>query len=138
MTTTNFNPFDGSSWPQDGLVPAVTAADLKCIWGMQNDWQARHPGQQVSIEMDVYKRACSSGADLAAVISRESMLALLQPVAEAEHFKFPWIHDGKPEEVVFKILASIPMVRLQPGVKHEGFPFDVEELIRQIESETGA
>ena len=133
---TNFNPFDHSSWPKDGLVPAVNAIDLKTIWAMQNDFQAHHPGQQVSIDIDIYHRACSPGADMAAVFSRVSMLGLLQPVAEAEHFKFPWIHNGKPDEIVFKIVARIPMVRLQPGVEHEGFPFDVEELIRQIESET--
>jgi len=126
---TNFNPFDDSSWPKEGLVPAVNPTDLKSIWAMQNDIQARHPGRQVSIGIDIYKQSCSPGADMAAVFSRVSMLGLLQPVAEAEHFKFPRIHNGKPDEIVFKVLANIPMVRLQPGVEHEGFPFDIEELI---------
>ena len=138
MEEANFNPLDDSSWPKGGLVPAVDPADLKSVWAMQNDFQARHPGQQGAISIDLYKRACNPGADVSAVFSRASMLGMLQHVAEAGHFEFPWIHDGKPDEVVFKIVATIPMARLQPGVKHEGFPFDVEELIRQIKNDSKA
>jgi hypothetical protein len=135
---TNFNPFDDSSWPKDGLVPAVDPADLKSVWAIQNDFQARNPGQQGAISIDLFKRACKPGADVIAVLSRASMLGMLQYVSEGRHLKFPWIHDGKPEEIVFKLVATIPMVRLQPGVKHSGFPFDVEELIRLIMNETEA
>jgi len=118
------------------LVPAVDPADLKRIWAMQNDFQARNPGQENAIGIDHYKHACSPGADVGAVLSRLSMLGMVQNVAEAGHLTFPWIHYGTPEEVVFKIVATIPMVRLQPGVRHGGFPFDVEELIRQIKNES--
>ena len=118
------------------LVPAVDPANLKNVWAMQNDFQARNPGQENAISIDLYKHACSPGADVGAVLSRLSILGMLQKVAEAGHFRFPWIHYGKPEEVVFKIVATIPMVKLKPGVKQEGFPFDVEELIRQIKNES--
>jgi hypothetical protein len=103
---------------------------------MKNEFQLRHRGQRVSIGVDFYKRACSPQADVGAVFSRVSVLGRVQHEAEAGHFRFPWIHDGEPEEVVFKIVASIPMVELQPGVVQEGLPIDVEELIRQIKNES--
>jgi hypothetical protein len=134
--TTNVNPFDDSCLSKDVLVPAVDPADLKNAWKMQNEFQARHPGQQVSTGVEFYKRACSPQADVGAVVSRVSVLGRVQHEAEAGHFRFPWIHDGVPEEVVFKIIATIPMAELQPGMVHEGFPVDVEELIRQIENES--
>jgi hypothetical protein len=122
----------------DGLVPAVDAADLRRVWSMQNDLQARHPGQLVAISMDACKSACKPEADVSAVCSRASMLAMLESAAESRHFEFPWMHDGRPEQMIFKIVAKIPMVRLQPGVEHERFPIDVEELIRQIKAESEA
>ena len=133
----NVNPFDKSCLSEDVLVPSVAPADLKSVWAMKNEFQSRHPGQQVSIGVDFYKRACSPQADVDAVFSRVSMLGSVQHEAEAGHFRFPWVHDGEPEEVVFKIVATIPMVELQPGVVHEGFPIDVEELIKQIKNESG-
>ncbi len=132
----NVNPFDESSLSKDVLVPCVAPADLKSVWTMKNEFQVRHPGQQVSIGVDFYKRACSPQADVGAVYSRVLMLGRVQHEAEAGHFRFPWIHDGEPEEVVFKIVATIPMVEPQPGAVQEGFPIDVEELIRQIKSES--
>ena len=65
------------------------------------------------------------------------MLGKVQHEAEAGHFRVLWIHDGEPEEVVFKIVTTIPMVELQPGVAHEGFPIDVEELITLLKNESG-
>ena len=46
---TNLNPFDESCLSKDVLVPSVARADLKSVWAMKNEFQARHPGQQVSI-----------------------------------------------------------------------------------------
>jgi hypothetical protein len=132
----NENPFNENCLSKDVLVPPVAPADLKSVWAMKNEFQARHPGQHVSIGVDFYKRACSPQADVGAVFSRVSMLGRVQHEAEAGHFRFPWIHDGEPEEVVFKIVATIPMVELQPGVVQEGFPIDVEQLIEQIKNES--
>jgi hypothetical protein len=44
----------------------------------------------------------------------------------------PWLHHGKPDDAIFMVVATIPMVRMQPGVRRGTLPFDVEELIRQI------
>ena len=47
----------------------------------------------------------------------------------------PWLHDGKPDDAVFKALAVVPMTKMPPGGR-EGLPFDVEELIRLIRKES--
>ena len=36
------------------LVPAVDPANLKNVWAMQNDSQARDPGQENAISIDLY------------------------------------------------------------------------------------
>lgn len=133
---TNANPSKEAFRSSVLLVPAVALADLKTIWAMKNEFQIRHPGRPVSISVDAYERACSPRADFHAVFSRLSMLETVQRAAEAGHFKFPWIQNGQPEEIVFRIVSTIPMVAPQAGLVREGFPIDVEELIRQIENES--
>ena len=52
-----------------------------------------------------------------------------------DNLNFPWIHDGEPEDAVFKALAIVRMTRRRPGVTYEGPPFDVKELISLIKKE---
>jgi hypothetical protein len=134
-----FDILGGSPGSENDPVPAVAPADLKGVWAMQNDVQARFPGQQGVISIDLYKRACSHGADVRAVFLRVSMLRVLQMLSESGGLISPWLHDGKPDDAVFKVVATVPMIGLQLGTPREGFPFDAEELVRLIkkESETG-
>lgn len=134
--STNVNSHNEEYSSGEALIASVAPADLKTVWTMNNEFQIRHPGQQVSISLASYARACSPQADIRAVISRISMLEEVQYAAEAGHFRFPWIKEGQPEEIVFKIIATIPMAAPQPGVVHEGLPIDVEKLITQIENES--
>ncbi len=66
---------------------------------------------------------------------RLSWLRHLHILSEAGHLNFPWIHDGEPEDAVFKALAIVPMTGRRPAVTYEGPPFDVEELISLIKKE---
>jgi hypothetical protein len=45
------------------------------------------------------------------------------------------MHNGEPEDAVFKALATVPMTGRQPGVMYEKPPFDLEELIKLIKKE---
>jgi hypothetical protein len=47
----------------------------------------------------------------------------------------PWLHHGEPDDAVFKVVATFPMIRMQPGVGRGGLPLDVEKLIKQIRKE---
>jgi hypothetical protein len=65
------------------------------------------------------------------------MLRMLKMMGESEGLLLPWLHDGKPEDAVFKVLATIPMNGLPPGGR-KGLPFDVEEFRRLISKESEA
>jgi hypothetical protein len=123
------------SFLKEGLLPTVAVDDLKRVFALQQEVQSRHPGQPGSISIEVYQQACTSGSDGQAVWFRLSFLFVLQHLNDAGIIKFPWIHDGKPEEAVFKALATIPMTGINPKVMREGLPFDVEELRRLVQTE---
>jgi hypothetical protein len=101
---------------------------------MWRDIQSRFPGQQVSIAKDGYMCACSPGADFYAVYHRASMLYFLGLMGQSIRLLSPWLHNGELDDAVFKVFATFPMKRIQKG-SQEGFPFDVEELTKQIEKE---
>jgi hypothetical protein len=69
-------------WRSKGDVAAVDPADLKVVRAMTRDVQAAM-GQQCSIDIRVFQRACSTRADMDAVWYRTSMLGLLQMLPES-------------------------------------------------------
>ena len=77
----------------------------------------------------------SPGTNFGDVFCRLSWLRHLQILSEADHLNFPWIHDGEPEDAIFKALAVVPMTGRRPGVAYEGPPFDLEELMKLIKKE---
>jgi hypothetical protein len=121
---------------KEGLLPTVAVDDLKKVYALQNEVQSNHPGQCGSISISVYKQVCTSGSDAGTVWFRLSWLFILQHLNEAGHIKFPWIHDGKPDEAVFKALAVVPMNGMSPRVMGKGLPFDVEGLCRMVQKES--
>jgi hypothetical protein len=123
---------------ENNPVAAVAPADLKSVWAMQDDVQARSPGQQVAISAELWRSSCGPGADVRAVFFRVSMLRMLQMLSGSGGLISPWLHDGQPDDVVFKVVATLPMIGLQLGTPRQGFPFDVEELIKLIKEESGA
>ena len=56
-------------------------------------------------------------------------------MAEGRKVISPWLHEGKPDDAVFKVVATVPMTGLQLGVPSGGFPVDAEELIALIKKE---
>jgi hypothetical protein len=136
IVATTFDTFGDGPISENKPVAAVAPADLKSVWAMQDDVQARYPGQQVSISADLWKSACSPGADVRAVFLRVSMLRMLQMLSGSGTLISPWLHDGKPDDAVFKAFATVPMLGLQVGTPRQGFPFDVEELIKLIKKES--
>jgi hypothetical protein len=123
-------------WLTDNSIPAANPADLKTLWKLQKDLEARY-GQQgviMGVGLDL-QGVLSPGANFGDVFYRLSWLRHLQILSEAGHLTFPWIHDGEPEDAVFKALAIVPMTGRRPGVTYERPPFDVEELISLIKRE---
>jgi hypothetical protein len=126
---TSFDNLWGSGTPSGGSVPPVEPADLRSVWTMQREVQARNPGKQISIGGDAYKRACGPEADIRAVFERVSHLGLLQMGGMLT----PWLHDGVLDDAVFHVAATIPMSRMQTGVVYKKPPFDIDEFIEQVE-----
>ena len=129
MATNPVDHFWGSANQDSGSVPPVDPADIRSVWTMQSQIQAVRPGEQIGISADAYHRACGPGADVRAVFERVSHLGLLQIAGVLT----PWLHDGVPDDALFDVVATIPMIRMQRGVVNNKPPFDVEEFIKQVE-----
>jgi hypothetical protein len=124
----NFDLFGDGAEGATGPVPSVGAADLKSVWAMQNDMQANVPGKQISIGGELYKRACSAGADVRSVFTRVSQLRVLQMMGMLA----PWTQGDAVDDAVFKVAATFPMTRMRPGVVYDGLPFDLQEFLDQV------
>lgn len=120
-----FNPLGDNP---EGPIPPVDPADLRSVWEMQREVQARTAGQHTTISAEIYKRACSPGANVGAVWFRASLIGMLEMLGVLR----PWIHEGVVADAVFKVAATFPMNGMAIGVPQQGLPFDVQELISQI------
>lgn len=124
-------------WLTNNSIPPANPADLKTLWKLQKDLEARYGRQGVIMGIGLDQQGVlSPGANFGDVFYRLSWLRHLQILSEGGHLTFPWIHDGEPEDAVFKALAIVPMTGRIPGVIYERPPFDVEELIRLIKKES--
>jgi hypothetical protein len=63
------------------------------------------------------------------------MLRKLKLMSESGGLISPWLHHGEPDDAVFKVVATFPLIRMQTGVRRGELPFDVEELISRIRKE---
>ncbi len=125
-----------------GDVAAVAPADLKAVRAFSRGVQAATGGQAGMIELGLYRRVCSPGADIDAVWYRASMLGLLEMLPQVSPQMFPespltsWTHDGELDDAVFQVAATFPMKTMEVGVVRDGLPFDVEEFVKQIGART--
>jgi hypothetical protein len=121
-----------SSGSKDGPVAAVNPDDLRAAWAIYRDVQARQPNRQTGVSVNVFQGVCSPGADIAAVVYRTWMLLWL-----GRHTLLsPWLHDGELDRAVFKVAATFPIHKMQVGIVQQGYPFDVQKFVRQIEEDT--
>jgi hypothetical protein len=105
---------------------------FRAAWDLQNDLQARHPGQSISISASSYQRVLRPGADAGAAWYRLSVFSVLQQMSKAGALPLPWLSDGKPSEAVFRALAVVPMRGIAVGKPTNSLPFDIEEFSRLI------
>ena|ERR1700730_6406078 len=129
---TGFGKIFGDGEPESDLIPPVDPADIRSVWTMQHEFQARFPNEGLVISADIYKQASRPGAHVGAVCERTSQLGLLQMLGVLSS----WLRDGVLDDAVFQVLATIPMSRMQVGVVYNKPPFDVEEFIKQVEKRT--
>jgi hypothetical protein len=122
--------------PKPGPVPVVEAGDLEAVWSLQNDMQARFPGQCISIDARSYQRALRPDADVVSVWYRLSIFAVLQLMSKTGGLQLPWLTDGKPSQAVFAAFAKVSMTALAVGKPTNQLPVDLDELARLIQKES--
>jgi hypothetical protein len=109
-------------------VPEVDPDDLKAIWQIGEELQANHSGVK-AVGVEVMKQACKPGANIEATWYRSSIVWMLTHAAQQQ--LTPWLRDGKVDDPVFRVMASIPMEWVGSEVK-QSLPFNVEEFLRRL------
>ena len=108
-------------------VPEVDAEDVKAVWKIQSDLQARHPGEQVATGMGLLQAACKPGANIEAISYRASQLFLMSFYAP-EHLE-KMTANGQPSDSVFSAVAKMPMEWMGVGIVRQGPPFNFDEFL---------
>jgi hypothetical protein len=116
-------------------VPQVDAQDLRTAFEIFRAAAKNHPGQHVGVSVEVLQRDCKPGANIRAVSYRFMMLNGF--VSTAPEQLASWMKDGQLDDIVFREAAQIPMEFIGVGVERQGWPFDVDELLRRIGGTTG-
>jgi hypothetical protein len=109
-------------------VPVVDVADIKVMWAFCQDLKAQHP-EGVAVEVDIWKRLCSPGADIRAVSYRCQMLGLLEMMLRAA-----WT-GGELSVTAFKVAARMDLHWMAVGVAQNGFPFSLEGFLAEVQRE---
>ena len=107
-------------------VPVVDVADIKAVWAHDRELRAQHPGG-VAVEIGVFKRVCSPGADIRAVAHRCQMLGLWEMLLR------PVWTGGDLSENSFKVAARMDLRWMAPGVIQSGPA--VEEFLAEVFAE---
>ncbi len=120
------------------LIPTADPEDLKALW----NWNpaAEHGWEMPSKPGTAYGfsslPARFHGLDVRTITYRVMWLGMLQTLSEHGAVDFPYFHDGKPDDAVFKAFALVPMTGIYQGMSTE--PYDLDELKRLIENEPKA
>jgi hypothetical protein len=135
------HPWEG---PPNELVPTVRADDMKAAWRLVHDTKQERPGT-MAIGRGVWEYVLSKGADIDAVTYRNAMLALLfqifqdtnlafaEPEIKKQADRFSKFNDDKFNDAMFKVMAQIRLYWLRKDGPTNGFPFDLDEFLTQVE-----
>jgi len=107
-------------------VPVVDVADMKAVWAYGRELEAQRPGG-VAVEMDIWKRVCSPGADIRAVIHRYQRLGLWEMLLR------PVWTGGDLSENAFKVAARMDLHWMAPGTPAQELA--VEEFLAEVFAE---
>jgi hypothetical protein len=115
-------------------VAVVSPTDVRNVYQLFRDVQARIGNAHTMIDIGAYQRVCSPGAPVGAVWFRASRLGMI--TMAMPELLAPWTHDGELDDAVFQAAATFPMKKMQVGVVREQSDFDVEEFLKQIGAPT--
>jgi hypothetical protein len=107
-------------------VPTVDPEDVKTVWQIMKDADARHPGKNVAVGIDLMRRACRPGTNIESVSYRAGFLWMMSYIAPEDP---RFTRDRQPDEAVFRAAAMVPAVWMGVGIVREAPPFDVKEFL---------
>lgn len=73
-------------------VPTVDPEDVKTVWQIMKDADARHPGKNVAVGIDLMRRACRPGTNIESVSYRAGFLWMMSYLAPEDR------HGGRALE----------------------------------------
>ena len=80
-------------------MPKVGTEDVKTVWQILNDGEARHPGYAIGLE--ILRHACRPEANVEAVSYRTMLLRMMSKIAPEQLARF--MRDGQPDDSVFRL-----------------------------------
>jgi hypothetical protein len=111
-------------------VPQVDPDDLKTVFEFVREAAKDHPVGGFGFSAEIFKGTLKPGADIRAICYRRMMLHGF--VSIAPNLLASWMNDGQLDDIAFREAAQIPMEFIGAGVERQGWPFDVDELLRRI------
>jgi hypothetical protein len=94
-------------------IPAVDPADIRCVRQCLKDFALEHPAPTAQegangIDIRLFDQVCSPGANVPAVLLRNTMIELLL------HLKLltPWLRGDDLDDAVLQVAASFPIASL--------------------------
>jgi hypothetical protein len=109
-----------------GPVPVeLDVADIKVMWTHCQELKARHPGG-VAVEVGIWRRLCSPGANIRAVSYRCGMLGLLEMMVRPA-----W--TGGESENAFKVAARMDLDWMLVAVVQNRLPFNLDGFLAELQ-----
>src|SRR5437773_11359330 len=106
-------------------VAAVNPDDLRKVWAMMRDLQARAlAGQSESTSSGLYQSVqprSKCGGRLVLGVHPGLQMLPGNPLT-------PWLHEREPDDAAFQIAAPFPMKKLTVGRVMYGLPFEAHEM----------
>jgi hypothetical protein len=111
-------------------VPIVDVADLKSVWTVYRETQAREPGGGAHVAMHFLQQVCGPEANVQAVVHRSWMILMLDqipgdPIAS-------WRRSGELHQAVFTVAAQMPLEWMERGVPRNSLPFDLGAFLAEL------
>jgi hypothetical protein len=108
-------------------------------------FRVAHPGQRVGVSLESLRALLPQTANIYAVDYRGGMLNMLHQVLSDYSEKFgqenaitrliPFRLGEDFDDCVIRVMARIRMEWMQLGFAYSGWPYDIEEFVREVEQE---
>jgi hypothetical protein len=115
-------------------VPQVDLDDIKALLKLSRKVEKRHPDGGCAIGASLAAAMCKPGADIQAIGFRLAQLGMLELLVKLGSITPDTLNslkdDGEFTEQVLRVIATMPLQWMAPGVMRQGPPFDWEQFLQ--------